>query len=395
MLQPPFPTEEPICSGEALAAAWPRYGDEEREALLRVLDSKAWCRLKDAHWREGECGRFERAFGDYLGTEHVLAVANGTVAIELGLAALGLEAGDEVLVQAGTFFGSVTPVLKRGAVPVFADFVADTCTVDVESLRQRLSEKTRGVIMVALCGLPPHIDEIVEFCSEHGLWLLEDCAQAVGTTWNGRMLGTFGDIGTYSFQQDKPLQCGEGGAVVCRDSELLGRVFAYHQGFSMNGAPPFDRHRPGTNSRLSSWQAAVLRAQLTRLDALIEKRWDNFCYLRSLLTPDDPIAPVAHFAQVDRWSMSGAPFLYDSRKFGGLPRDLFLERLRKLGVPATEGHVEPLYLRPLFKENDLPHRGGDCPVTETLARERYLSIMHWFFLGPRDWLDRLVLWMRR
>lgn len=394
MLQQVSGSREQICSKEDLAALWPQTEDGEAEALLRVLASNAWCRLKDAHWREGECGLFEREFGAYLGAEHVLAVANGTVAIELGLAALGLQPGDEVLVQGGTFFGTVTPILKRGGIPVFADMVRPSCTVDIASLEQRRSEKTRGVIVVPLCGLPPQMDELVQFCRDRGLWLLEDCAQAMGTIWNGRMLGTFGDIGTFSFQQDKPLQAGEGGAVVCRDAELLGRVFAYHQGFSVNGAPPFSRHLPGTNSRITSWQAAVLRPQLRRLDDLIRKRSENHAYLCSLLSEDDPIVPLPTFPQMDRWSIYSAPFLYDGSRFGGLHRDVFLDRLQAANVPATEGHVEPLYLRPLYRENRLPHRYADCPVTEDVSRTSYLSIMHWFFLGPRDWMDRLVEWMR-
>lgn len=387
--------ERAIVTAEELKAVWPQYGEDEKEGLLRVLASNAWCRLKDEHWQKGECGLFEREFAAFLGAEHVIAVANGTVAIELGLAALGLESGDEVLVQAGTFFGTVTPVLKRGGVPVFADFQADTCTVDPDSLEALVSDKTRGVIVVPLCGLAPDMDRITAFCRKHGLWLIEDCAQAMGTTWNGRPLGTFGDIGTFSFQQDKPLQSGEGGAVVCRDAELLGRVFAYHQGFSVNGAPPFDRHRPGTNSRISPWQAAVLRAQLKNLDRLIETRLANVRRLNSLLTEADPIRPIAHFPQMDRWSIYAVPFFYDADKNGGVSRDSFLANLQQAGVPATEGHVEPLYLRPLYRENvTLPHRHPDCPVTERITRETYFSIMHWFFLGPPDWMDRLVRWMR-
>lgn len=382
-----------IISKQELDEIWPQWGEEEREGLSRVLGSGAWCRLKDDHWQEGECGQFERALGAYLGAEHVLAVANGTVAIELGLAALGLRQGDEVLVQAGTFFGTVTPILKRGGVPVFADIDPDSCTVDPASLEERLSDRTKGVIVVPLCGLPPDMDRITAFCRKHELWLLEDCAQAIGTKWNGRPLGTFGDIGTYSFQQDKPLQAGEGGAVVCRDAELLGRVFAYHQGFGMNGAPAFERHLPGTNSRLTSWQAAILRAQLGRLDTMIDTRRENFAYLTGLLRPDDPIRSVATFEQMDRWSIYSVPFLFDPVR-AGITRDAFNDGLRAAGVPATEGHLEPLYLRPLFVENALRARHADCPVTERLSREQYLTIMHWFFLGPRTWMDGLVAWWR-
>jgi dTDP-4-amino-4,6-dideoxygalactose transaminase/broad specificity phosphatase PhoE len=392
----PAPTTiTPIVEASDLARVWPQADIEEAMGLERVLQSSAWCRLGDSDWRSGECGLFEQELGAYLGAEHVLAVSNGTLAIELALQALGVSSGDEVLVQAGTFFGSVTPILKLKAVPVFVDLAPDTLTVDPDSLAERRTERTVGVIVVPLCGLAPDMDRIAAFCSKYGLWMVEDCAQAFGSSWRGKSLGTIGHIGTFSFQQHKVLQAGEGGAVVCGDEQLLGKVYAGHLGFSMPGAPHFERHVPGTNGRLTSWQAAVLRCQLRRIDTQLATRLANHRRLCEQLTPDDPITPVMRLPGADRWGLYSAPMLFDSEKAGGMSRDEFIEALSLRGVPATPGHIEPLYWRPLFRDNpSLPSKYRDCPVTEKVTRESYLTLMNWFFLGQSRWIDALVDWVR-
>jgi len=388
-------TPEPIVSEKELAAIWPQAGEEEFQALARVLHSSSWCRLGDNDWRSGECGQLERELGDYLGCDHVLVVCNGTMAIELALQALGLQPGDEVLVQAGTFFGTVTPILRLGGIPSFVDLDPLSLTLDPDSLKARCSEKTVGVIAVPLCGLSPDMDRITKFCEEHGLWLIEDCAQAIGSRWKGKALGTFGDVGTFSFQQGKALQAGEGGAVIGRDENLMSRLFTIHQGFPMPGAPPFSKHIPSTNARLTSWQAAVLRCQLARLEQLHAKRRTNYLRLCDQIKDSDAIRPVAPLAGMDFWGIFSAPLLFDSAKASGMTRDDYIAALRARGVPATPGHIEPLYWRPLYRDNpDLPCRYPVCPVTESAARESYLTIMHWFFLGSEEWIDGLVSWTR-
>jgi dTDP-4-amino-4,6-dideoxygalactose transaminase len=385
-----FEGGQPAFDREEIAAVWPCYDDSEEEALRRVLRSGRWCRLKDDHWEEGETGLFESAFRSYLQGGPFLACANGTMAIELALRALDISVGDEVIVQAGTFFGTVTPVLRLGAVPVFVDLDETSYGVDPDEVDRAVTPRTRAVIAVHLSGLCADMDALESVCTRHGLPLIEDCAQSVGSRWRGRALGTFGDLACFSFQQDKPLQAGEGGGVMCRDERIFGRLYALHQGFSVHGAPRFERHEVGTNLRITPWQGAVLRCQLQRLDEQIARRRSNADLLDSLLGDNSPLEPVAPLAEMTVWSIFSRPFRYRPEFMAGMPRDQFLALLRAEGLPGFEGHVEPLYLRPLFRDNKLNYVDRGCGRTEQIARDAYLSLMQWFFLGPPEWMHRFA-----
>lgn len=387
--------DEPTFADGEISAAWPVAGEDERRTLLQVLDSGRWCRLKDEDWRTGESGLFEQEFREYLGADSFIAVANGTLAIELGLLALGIGAGDEVVVQAATYFGTVTPIIRVGAIPVFVDVDPMTYTIDPDKVEAAITPRTRAIFAVHLAGQPADLDRLSAICERHSLALLEDCAQAVGTDWRGRRVGTFGDIGTFSFQQDKPLQSGEGGGVVARGERLAGRVFAFHQGFAIPGAPPAEKHELAANMRISPWQAAVLRCQLRRIDSQIEHRLANVSLLIGLLEPDDPVVPVPLHDATTRWSPYSFPFRYVVENAGGVPRSTFLQALVAEGLPAFEGHMEPLYRRPIWQDNELPYRDQGCPVSERVSSEEYVALMQHVLLGPPEWMHRVVQAFRR
>jgi len=380
---------------EDMHSIWPVAGEEEEIALKRVLRSGHWCRLEDKEWTGGEAGQFERELGQYLDIEHVLAVVNGTEAIDAALRALELKRGDEVLVQASTYFGTVTPILRLGLIPVFVDFDPETYAIDLACLEDRITPKTRAVIVAHLGGLCPDMEELERICRKHSLALIEDCAQALGSVWDdSKMLGTIGDAGTFSFQQSKMLTAGEGGAIVCRDPEYLGRLYAFHQGFSMPGAPDYRKHEVSTNLRISSWQAAVLRCQLRRLDEQSRRRMDNYRRLLEYLGSDSPLIPVKPHPRLTRWSIYNTPFKFNPEAGAGLNRDQFLKALGAEGIPCFEGHTEPLYMRPLFKENQLDYRNDGCPESERIAGEESIVIMQWFYLGPDEWMERLAQLVR-
>lgn len=381
---------KPTFSREKMNTLWPIWDNEELTALRRILKSHKWCRIKESNWNDGEVGIFEKEFRNYIDSKHFIAVANGTVAIELALLAVGLQAGDEILVPASTFFGTVTPVLRIGAVPIFVDIDSSTFLVDPDCLESRITPRTRAVIVVHLCGLPVDIDRIVTICQSYSLHLIEDCAQAFGSTWRNRYVGTFGSVGCFSFQQDKALNAGEGGGMITQDASIASKLYAFHNGFYMNGAPPQKKHEVSTNARITPWQAAILRCQLNRVDAQINRRLQNAQYLFSLLEHDDPITPVKIGDKITRWSIYGVPFKYDQEKVGGISRDYFLNILRSEGIPAFEGHFDPVYRRPLFIENQLVFKNDGCPIAEHVASHESLVISQRFFLGPHSWMKRLV-----
>jgi dTDP-4-amino-4,6-dideoxygalactose transaminase len=217
-----------------------------------------------------EVEAFEQAFADYLSAAGCVGVANGTDALELACRALDLQPGDEVIVPSYTFIATAAAVLLAGGIPVFADVETATLNLDPEDLRRRITDRTVGVIGVHLYGRPFQVETIVGICQDHELWLIEDAAQAHGAQWQGRSVGSFGQLTTWSFYPAKNLGCfGDGGAVTGNDTELLDRVrlLANH-----GRTAHYEHAELGRNSRLDALQAAALNCRLPRLDTDNERR---------------------------------------------------------------------------------------------------------------------------
>jgi dTDP-4-amino-4,6-dideoxygalactose transaminase len=235
---------------------------------------------------------FEREFADYLGAQHCVAVANGTDAIEIGLQAIGIEPGDEVILPANTFIATAEGVSNIGAVPVFVDIDEATYNIDPSKVAEKITGRTKAIIPVHLYGLPADVDAVMTVAREHGLMVFEDCAQAHGATFNGRRVGTFGDAASFSFYPGKNLGAyGDAGAIVTNEAETaeLARLIANHGQISKN------RHTiVGRNSRMDGIQAAVLSVKLRHLDTWIEQRRANASIYNELLgvtgivTPGEP-----------------------------------------------------------------------------------------------------------
>jgi dTDP-4-amino-4,6-dideoxygalactose transaminase len=218
---------------------------------------------------------------------------------------------------------------------------------------------------------------------------LEDCAQAVGTQWRGRHVGTIGDVGAFSLQQDKALQSGESGVLTCRSAVVAERAFAFHQGFEMAGSPVPPKHELAANMRFSPFHAAILRGQLGRLEEQIERRLRNAQLLASLLEPHDSVEIVPAHAGMTRWSPYSLPLSLVPERAGELSRGLLVTALAAEGLPVFEGHLEPLYQRPIFRENNFDYRDTGCTVTERLSA-RHLAVLQPFLLGPSNWMYRLL-----
>lgn len=258
-------------------AAWPFFADDERQAVDAVLRSG-----KVNYWTGTEGREFEREFADYIGVEHAIALANGTVALELALRVLGIGPGDEVVVTPRTFVASASSVVLQGATPVFADVDPDSQNITVDTVRRVLTPRTKAVIAVHLAGWPCDMPGLAALAAENGLKLIEDCAQAHGASIAGRKVGAFGDAAAFSFCQDKIISTGgEGGMLLLRDADAWDRAWAYKDhGKSYQAV--YHRDHPagfrwlhesfGTNWRMTEMQAAIGRRQLQKLDAWVAKR---------------------------------------------------------------------------------------------------------------------------
>lgn len=269
------------------------FGDEERFEVGQVLDTGVLFRYgfddaRGGHWK---ARTFEEEFAERLGVKHCHLCSSGTSALNIAMAACGIGAGDEVIVPPFTFVATVEGVLQAGAVPVFAD-IDETLCLDPASVRERIGERTRAVVPVHMCGSMARIEELAALCSSSGLALIEDTAQAVGASFRGRSLGTFGDVGCFSFDPVKTITCGEGGAIVTDDEALYHRAEQYaDHGHDHVGSDRGAEGHPilGTNHRISELGAAVGLAQLRKLDGILEVQRRNKSRLRAAFATCDDV----------------------------------------------------------------------------------------------------------
>lgn len=243
----------------------PHLGEREKEYVNQCLDT-TWISSR------GEfIGRFEQEFARYIGAEHVTTVCNGTVAIHLALEAIGIGPGDEVIVPTLTYIASVNTIIQTGAKPIFADSLPETWQIDPEDVERKITPRTRAIMAVHLYGQPCDMDAIGSICERHDLLLIEDCAEAFGSRYKGQHVGTFGDVATFSFFGNKTITTGEGGMVVARDRDVMGK--AYH--LKTQGVSPTREYWHDVvayNYRMTNICAAIGLAQLEQADAIIAKK---------------------------------------------------------------------------------------------------------------------------
>jgi dTDP-4-amino-4,6-dideoxygalactose transaminase len=334
---------------------WPSYAPDEIEAVQRVLASG-----RVNYWNGEEGRAFEREFAAYCGAPYAIAVANGTVALELALHALGIGAGDEVVVTPRSFMASVSSVVLAGARPVFADVDRDSQNITPDTVRAALTPRTRAIVPVHLNGWPCDMDGFRSLAAEHGLYLVEDCAQAHGATWRGEPVGSFGDAGAFSFCTDKIMSTGgEGGMLLLHDEAAWRRAWSYKDhGRSWDAA--YNREHPpgfrwlnesfGTNWRMTEMQAAIGRVQLGKLPGWLRQRAANASILRDRLGALPglrvPAASAGH-----AWYKFYA-FVDPAGLAPGWDRDAVVAAIQAEEVPCMQGICPEIYREVAFADTD-------------------------------------------
>lgn len=380
--------------------SWPVFDQTEERALLDTLHSGKWYR-GDGH----AVTKFEQAYAELTGAKYCLATANGTSALFTSLNALGVEPGDEVLVPPYTFIATINVVLRQYALPVFVDTDGATFQMDANQIEAAITPRTRAIIPVHLGGNACDLDAILPIAARHNIPVIEDACQAHLSEWRARKVGTWGQAGCFSFQASKNLNSGEGGAVLCGDEELRERCFAFHN--NGTGLKParagFTYISGGANLRMTEFQAALLMAQMTRIEAQARIRTENAAYLTSLLKEIPGITPARMYSGCTRNAYHLYMFRYDAAHFGSVPRSVFLRALSAEGIPAAGGYT-PLNTQ-AFLKNALQSRGykklfpekalaewderNRCPVNDRLCGEAV-----WFtqnmLLGPRGSMDSIA-----
>ncbi len=333
--------------------AWPQFEPDEIAAATEVLASG-----RVNYWT-GDVGRtFERAFGDAIGVAHGIAVANGTVALELALRALEIGPGDEVVVPSCTFVATASAVLSVGATPVFADLCDRSGNLTPESVDAVATERTRAVIAVHLGGWPVRVRELAALCRDRGWRLLEDCAQAHGATVDGASVGSFGDVAAFSFCQDKIMTtAGEGGMIVTDDPALARRIWSAKDHGKSWEAVYERRHPPGfrwlhdelgTNARMTELQAAVGLRQLAKLPGWVERRRHNadrlrnaLAHHRALWVPEPPQGVASSYYRL--YARVRPDALAE-----GWTRDRVMVALEAEGLPCRVGSCAEIYRERVF-----------------------------------------------
>ena len=332
---------------------WPSFTEEEANAVRDVILSN-----KVNYWTGQETRSFEKEFAAWSGTEYAVALANGTVALDVALKALKIGAGDEVIVTSRTFLASVSSIVNAGAVPVFADVDLDSQNITAQTIKAVMTPRTKALICVHLAGWPCDMDPIMALANEHGLKVIEDCAQAHGTHYKGRPVGSIGHIGAWSFCQDKIMTTGgEGGMVTTNDRQLWADMWAYKDHGKSWEAVYEREHAPGfrwvhesfgTNWRMLEAQAVIGRIQLRRMQDWQAARiknatriWESAQQLPALRVPvissDDVHA--AYKAYV---------FVRPERLKADWSRDRILTEIAAQGVPAFSGSCSEVYLEKAF-----------------------------------------------
>jgi dTDP-4-amino-4,6-dideoxygalactose transaminase len=319
--------------------SWPEWREAWEADVLEVLRSGNW-------YRGGETGKvpdFEVAYAKLLGARRCLAVASGTTALITALHAMGVDAGDEVIVSPYTFIATYNAVLTLKALPVFADTNPETLTVDPSSIESRITDRTRAILPVHIFGMPCDMAPINNVARRHNLAVVEDACQAWLAEYNGHMCGTLGDLGCFSFQNSKHLPAGEGGAITGNRQELIDRCHAFHNcGHAVGTLKGNGFFTRGNNFRMQHFQAAMLLAQIEKLVRETEIRRANADYLSGRLQEISGVAP-ARLPDNSRAVWHLYPLRYDAEQFHQLPRNQFAEALRAEGVPCSTGYHEQYF----------------------------------------------------
>jgi dTDP-4-amino-4,6-dideoxygalactose transaminase len=355
----PDPTEFFVMEADKVRIApWPYFAEDEMEAVRAVLESG-----QVNYWTGKQCTLFEEEFASYCDVSHAVTLANASVGLDLAMRALGIGAGDEVIVTPRSFFASAGAIVLSGATPIFADVDRDSQNITVESMASVMTPRTKAILCVHLAGWPCDMEALLSLAKDNGLFVIEDCAQAHGAKFNGKAVGSWGDIGVFSFCQDKIMTTGgEGGMLVTNDTDLWSKVWSYKDHGKSLAAVNSDSHPAGfrwlhtsfgSNYRMTEMQAAIGRCQLRKLDGWIETRQRNAGILRAALSSFKSVRIPVVPESVNHACYKLDVFIVPEELSMGWDRERVLERLSKYGISPRTGSCPEIYLEEAFQSAGL------------------------------------------
>lgn len=346
---------------------WPHYDEAEERALKQVLESRIWWRTPGTKTLE-----FEQAFAKFHGARHGIAVTNGTAALEVAMAGLGIGAGDEVILPDFTFVATASAVLFANALPVLVDVDPGTYCINPDLVEEAITPRTKAVIAVHMGGHPADLDRLKKITDRKKLALIEDSSHAHASEWKGKRIGTFGVAGTFSFQSSKLMTAGEGGIIISNDEKFERQARSVHDCGRMPGEWFYSHFIYGSNYRLSEWQGAVLQAQLGRLDEQTQVRHRNGRLLDRLLGMIPGITPQKLDDRCTRNGQYAYIFHVNKKEFAGIATDRFIAAMNAEGIP-NQASYPPLHQLHMFRNGEYRKR-----LCGKQARERHAFLKRRF-----------------
>ena len=360
---------------------WPSFTQEESDAISKVLLTN-----NVNYWTGSEGKQFEEEFANWCGSNYAVAVANGTLALDLALKALGVSIGDEVIVTPRSFIASVSCVVNAGATPVFADVDLNSGNITAKSIEAKVSDKTKAIICVHLAGYPCEMDDVMQLAQEHNLYVIEDCAQAHGAKYKGQSVGSIGHVGCWSFCQDKIMTTGgEGGMVTTNDESLWRKMWSYKD-HGKNYEAVYEREHPegfrwlhesfGTNWRMTEMQAAIGRIQLGRMGSWHQQR---ACNAQVILKTCAEFTNVIRMSEIDidiehAWYKLNVYERPEGLK-DGWDRDRISNEINQLGIPCRSGSCSEIYLEKAFDKTNFKPKER-LPNAKELGKTSLMFLVH-------------------
>lgn len=357
--------------------AWPHFDEDEIEAAAAVLRSG-----RVNQWTGDRVAAFEKACAERFGMPRAIALANGTLALELALRAFGIGPGDEVIVTPASFVASASCVSLLGATPVFADVERNSQNISAGTVAPHITERTRAVIPVHLAGCPVDMEPLVALAGKHGLIIIEDCAQAHGAEIAGKPIGSFGHAAAFSFCQDKIMTTGgEGGILLCRDEDVHARAWSWKDHGKRweqtpepapNGGFHYRHDGLGSNWRMTEMQAAIGLVQLGKLDDWLERRRANAAIWSRTLGQSPAVRLTETPAGATHACYKYCVFLEPGHLKPDADRDRVLATLQEAGLDVTAGFCPEIYLEKAFAELEVEQR----PVAHELGNTSLMFKVH-------------------
>jgi dTDP-4-amino-4,6-dideoxygalactose transaminase len=375
---------------------WPSFTQEEIDTVRDVLSSN-----NVNYWTGNECRAFEKEFAFWADSKHAVALANGTLALDVAFKALSIGVGDEVIVTSRTFIASISSIINSGATPVFVDIDSESQNITPLNINSAITTKTKAIVCVHLAGWPCDMDEIMTIASNHNLYVVEDCAQAHGAVYKGQSVGSIGHIGCWSFCQDKIMTTGGEGGMVTTNNDLLWRKMWAYKDHGKSYEAVYEREHPegfrwlhesfGTNWRMLEMQAAIGRIQLKRMPEWTRARNRNATILTkafSRFAGKNGVLRIPKFKCCSCPSVKGNCdkkcvhafykyyiFINTNTLKNGWNRDRIIAEINAQGVPCFQGSCSEVYLEKAFDNKD--YRPKDrLPVAKKLGETSLMFLVH-------------------